>query len=393
MSSEMPEGWREGPLGEQCRIEIGGTPSRDKPQFWSSAEEGYPWASIADLKTSRVDCTKEFISELGVKNSNVKLVPRGTVMMSFKLTIGRTAWADRDLYTNEAIAAFFPGKDIDNEFLFYALPAAAGRADTDQAIKGVTLNKEKLRSLRLRLPPLDEQRRIAEVMRSVDVAIAAAESSLGQGHVTQSALLDSAFCSGEPIALGNICALIYRYPGFYGFEQREAGVPVIRGEHLRAGRISTDWSNFYFVDPGFSQQFPKTILGLGDVVMSVRGTVGTAAVVDAAHVGSQISPNLIRLVADPKRILPQLLFFAVQSAVARIRKTIVNAQALPSINAGDLKMIEIAVPPMDDQPALLSELESVNAATEEAARALRHALEVKRLLASDLLSGRVRVPA
>ena len=393
MSSETSDEWREAMLGEHCRIEIGGTPSRNKPEFWSDEKKGRPWVSIADLKAAQVDRTKEFISDLGIANSNVKLVPRGTIMMSFKLTIGRTAIAGCDLYTNEAIAAFFPDSEIDTEFLFYALPYAAAGAEMDQAVKGVTLNKEKLRCLMLRLPPVAEQRRIAKVLRSVDEAIHAGELTAAQCGATASTLIEAAFADGERTMLGDICSLIYRYPGFYGFEQRAAGVPVIRGEHLRAGRISTDWADFYFVDPEFSAQFPKTVLGLNDVIMSVRGTVGTAAVVEAAHVGSQISPNLIRLVANPQRILPSLLFFAVQSAVAHMRRTIVNAQALPAINAGDLKAVEIALPPLDDQPALFEELESAVRAAEAAMRSIEQVKKVRTMLLSDLLSGRVRVPA
>lgn len=243
------------------------------------------------------------------------------------------------------------------------------------------------------LPPLDEQRRIAEVLRSMDEAIAAADGVARQWAKTCETLLDAAFAEGEPATLGDICSLIYRYPGFYGFDQLETGVPVIRGEHLRAGRISRDWADFYFVDPAFSARFPKTILELDDVVMSVRGTVGTTAVVDAAHVGSQISPNLIRLVADPTKIVPPLLYYAVQSAVAHMRRTIVNAQALPAINAGDLKQVEIALPPLADQAALLAELNGAAAARADAVSAAQQARQTKAVLMYDLLSGRVRVPA
>lgn len=194
-------------------------------------------------------------------------------------------------------------------------------------------------------------------------------------------------------SLDDLCSLIYRYPGFYGFDQLEKGVPVIRGEHLRAGRISTDWADFYFVDPAFSARFPKTILQLNDVVMSVRGTVGTTAVVGDSHVGSQISPNLIRLVANSAKIIPALLYYAVQSAVAHMRRTIVNAQALPAINAGDLKRVEIALPPLREQPALLAELEGAAEAKAQAVAAVKQALQTKAKLMSDLLSGHVRVPA
>ncbi|MGB3796514.1 MAG: hypothetical protein WA957_09465, partial [Alteraurantiacibacter sp.] len=128
-------------------------------------------------------------------------------------------------------------------------------------------------------------------------------------------------------------------------------------------------------------------------VMSVRGTVGTTAVVGASHVGSQISPNLIRLVANPAKIISPLLYYAVQSAVAHMRRTIVNAQALPAINARDLKGVEIALPPLPEQPELLAQLDGAAEATAQAVAAVRQAREIKAMLMSDLLSGHVRVPA
>lgn len=284
----------------------------------------------------------------------------------------------------------------DPAFLFQVLqsePLVAHAVATAAGTKMPRTHARSILSFEIAVPPLDEQRRIAEVLRSVDEAIAAADAVAQQWEVTFTTLLDAAFSDGEASSLGELCSLIYRYPGFYGFDQLEEGVPVIRGEHLRAGRISSDWADFYFVDPAFSARFPKTVLQLDDVVMSVRGTVGTTAVVGAAHVGSQISPNLIRLVADPAKIVPPLLYYAVQSAVARMRRTIVNAQALPAINAGDLKRVEIAVPRLPEQPAMLAELNGATEAVAQAVSAVAKARQTKTTLMSDLLSGRVRVPA
>lgn len=112
--------WSNSRPGEISSISIGGTPSRAEPTYWvSEGEEGTPWVSIADLKGRIVTNTAESITALGAKNSNVKLVLTGTIMMSFKLSLGRIAVAGRDLYTNEAIASFDIDTDkIDKTFLF-----------------------------------------------------------------------------------------------------------------------------------------------------------------------------------------------------------------------------------------------------------------------------------
>ena len=66
------------------------------------------WASVSELNGNIINDTKEYLTDEGVKNSNVKLLKKGTVMMSFKLSIGKTGICGKDMYTNEAIAAFVP---------------------------------------------------------------------------------------------------------------------------------------------------------------------------------------------------------------------------------------------------------------------------------------------
>lgn len=163
------------------RIEIGGTPSRSNPQYWDDQKQTQNrWLSIADLKGNKISNTKEYISDLGVKNSNVSLVPAGTVVMSFKLTIGRRALLEADSYTNEAICALLI-KDteiLDKIYLFYALEIVDFDQEIDQAVKGKTLNKAKLKRLRLNLPPLKEQQKITTVLSAADKEIEAFQQKL-----------------------------------------------------------------------------------------------------------------------------------------------------------------------------------------------------------------------
>lgn len=157
-------------IDEICNISIGGTPARKNQKYWAEFGDGHPWLSIRDMADTWVKSTSEAITDEGVKYSNVKLIPRGTTLMSFKLTIGKVARAGIDLYTNEAIAAFFPkDKKVSDEFLFLCLPYAAQRTATDQAIKGATLNKEKLSSMLFKLPPINEQMEIAKMMDLIEL--------------------------------------------------------------------------------------------------------------------------------------------------------------------------------------------------------------------------------
>lgn len=399
MSGKLPEGWREAKLGDLCRIEIGGTPSRDQPKFWSNKDLGHPWVSIADLRTANVERTKEFISDLGVANSNVKLVPQGTVMMSFKLTIGRTAIAGRDLYTNEAIAAFFPNSDLENEFLFYALPHAAGGADTDQAIKGATLNKSKLRDLSVRLPPLDEQRRIAEVLRSVDEAISTAFNAARQAVNTFNCVIASLF---EPFAtasggaetktapLSEFCNRIT-----YGFTNpmptTDIGPWMITALNIKNGRIEYETARHTSLS-AYDALTDKSRPQIGAVLVTKDGTLGRVAVVDQQDIC--VNQSVAVLDPRPECLNSQFLSYLLQSKAGQVRMLADSGGgSVKHIYITKLGAMHISVPSYEAQHAIADQAIKCASAVESADASLRQLRQLRASIATDLLSGHVRVPA
>jgi type I restriction enzyme S subunit len=171
---DLPEGWEWKRLGDLCEIAIGKTPKRSEPRYWGGDNR---WAIIADLNNGVVAETKEHITDVAVlEECRGRLVRAGTLLMSFKLSIGKVAFAECDLYTNEAIAAL-PIRDetvVDKKYLLWCLKIVTLDTEADEAVKGKTLNKAKLKRLKIPLPPLDEQRRIVrrieEISRRVEEA-------------------------------------------------------------------------------------------------------------------------------------------------------------------------------------------------------------------------------
>ncbi len=107
-------------MNEICDIKIGGTPSRNKPEYWEDGNN--LWVSISELNNNIITDTNEKITDLGVEKSNVKLVKKNSILLSFKLSIGKLAIAGSDLYTNEAIASINSIiKEIPNKYLYYCL--------------------------------------------------------------------------------------------------------------------------------------------------------------------------------------------------------------------------------------------------------------------------------
>ena len=170
----MVNNWEEKFLGELCYIYIGKTPSRAKKNFWDkNCITNNTWLSIADLKNSKdkfVYSSKEQISNEGAEIS--KIVKKGTLLLSFKLTIGRVAFAGKDLYTNEAIAQLPIKEDkvniIDKNYLFYYLQYFDYQSilKGDIKVKGKTLNKKKLEIIPIVFPAMEGQKRIIEKLDS-----------------------------------------------------------------------------------------------------------------------------------------------------------------------------------------------------------------------------------
>lgn len=108
------------PASEYFDITIGKTPPRKEPQWFSNSDTEYPWVSISDLGSCGlfVQNTSEYVTKDAVSKFNIKIVPDNTVILSFKLTIGRIAITDGAMTTNEAIAHFKTNKPEINEYLY-----------------------------------------------------------------------------------------------------------------------------------------------------------------------------------------------------------------------------------------------------------------------------------
>lgn len=189
--------WKTKKLGELCQIELGKTPARADMSFWDEKRESNNvWLSIADLlnaKDNLVIDSKEYLSDKGAAVS--KIVHKGTLLVSFKLTLGRLAFAGCDLYTNEAIAALalFNENELSKEFLFYFLHFFdwIKAAQNDVKLKGMTLNKAKLKELQIHFPPLLEQQRIVGILDKAFDCIASAKANTKNNLQNAHALFES----------------------------------------------------------------------------------------------------------------------------------------------------------------------------------------------------------
>ena len=157
---DLPESWSWCRLSSIVHYRIGKTPARGETAYWEPGT--IPWVSISDMKEYGVVVhTKESVSPKAAALLG-PISPRGTLLMSFKLTVGRTAILDINAYHNEAIISIWPFLDSTSlrSYLFHTLPVLANLGDSKDAIKGKTLNTSSINNLLIPLPPSEEQIRI-----------------------------------------------------------------------------------------------------------------------------------------------------------------------------------------------------------------------------------------
>ena len=163
----MREGWIEKRFDEVFTLQMGKTPDRKNKAFFEGTNT---WVSIKDLGDKYILSSHECISDRAA--TNISIVKKGAVIMSFKLTVGKCAIAAKDLYTNEAIMAFNTkdGYEINSSFLYYYLKGYKWNG-ANKAVMGLTLNKAIISKHNLSIPPLSSQLSIVSELDKINELI------------------------------------------------------------------------------------------------------------------------------------------------------------------------------------------------------------------------------
>ncbi len=354
-------GWPTKALGDLCEITIGKTPPRNVPRYWG---QGHAWLSIADMGQGRVlRRTKESITPAAVQDGvSGRLVPPGTVLLSFKLSIGKLGIAAVPLYTNEAIAALAirdAGK-LSPEYLLHALAAADLQARTDRAVMGMTLNKAKMQRLRVPLPPLPEQRRIAAILDKADAVRRKRQQTLALAdQFLRSAFLDM---FGDPVTNPK------RWPikKLGDLAETKLGKMLskasLRGENPveYLGNSNVRWREFDLSSLATmdftADELKKLDVQDGDLLVCEGGEVGRCAIWRGERPGISFQKALHRVRCHPGALVPEylqelLMLMAETGALVGATSTATIAH----LTGVRLKQLRIPVPPVALQMEFVGE--------------------------------------
>ena len=280
--------WKIVKLGDVFDLQMGKTPDRKNLDFFSTTDN--KWISIADISKSDkyIFETKEYISDEAVKKSGIKQIPANTVIMSFKLSIGKTAITKEPMYSNEAIMAFLPnGKyDVDNDFLYHLFSNKDWTEGSNKAVKGITLNKASLLEAKILLPPLTIQKQIAKVMDKCTEIISKNERMLEN----YDSLIKSRFIEMfgdirnqekyKGIPLSNLCkTMTGGTPPTSKPEYYEGTIPWITTVSLGPNHIDGKNAKGYITEEAIKNSATK-LIPVGNILFGTRVGVGKSSIND-----------------------------------------------------------------------------------------------------------------
>lgn len=341
-------------LGDIFNLQMGKTPARANAEYWVDGEND--WVSIADLSNydKYVGDTKERITDLAVQESGIKLVPPDTVIMSFKLSLGKTAITKEPVYTNEAIMAFLPtGKyDVCADYFYHLFSGRDWSNGTNRAVMGATLNKATLSNLEINVPPLEEQHRIAALLDKVSDLIAKRRAQLDKLDL----LVKSRFVEmfGDPVsnpmkwekcALGTRCDIITgNTPSRAEAANYGTYIEWIKSDNINTPNIFLTTAQECLSETGFEKcRYVEAGCLLMTCIAGSLSCIGNVAITDRRVAFNQQINAII-----PKRDEVLYLYWLMVLSKRVIHSTI-NMALKGILSKGQLTKLEFPFPPLDIQ--------------------------------------------
>ena len=282
IGSELPKGWKEVKLSDLAEIQSGGTPSRSNTAYWNG---NIPWVKISDIKGKYVTETEEFITEEGLMNSSAKMFERGAILFSIFATIGKVAILDIDATTNQALVGLKNNELVDKSFLVYALIELSERiSNLGKGVAQKNINISILKDVRIPLPPLTEQKQIAEKLDKLFDQIETIKEASNKipellknfrqqvlTYAVTGKLTDSDYESWELKTLDEIAIPKAGY-AFKATDFIDNGIQVIRMGNLYDNKLSLD-RNPVFVPKNYDTDIiERSRVKRNDILLTLTGT-------------------------------------------------------------------------------------------------------------------------
>ncbi|QPF37340.1 restriction endonuclease subunit S [Acinetobacter sp. TTH0-4] len=322
---EIPDHWQVSKVKYLAPFQVGWTPpTKDDANFIGENL----WVNISDLKGKTITSTSKQISDKAAQEASMDITPKGSLMYSFKLSVGAVSFAGCDMYTNEAIASFLDTSKLPLSFLYYVLPKFIIENASTNIYGAKILNQELIKNASLLELPFKEAQIIANFLdhetTKIDSLIEKQQQLIQLLKEKRQAVISHAVTKGlnpdVPMkdsgvewlgevpehwvryAIKNLCYVNdgnhgEEYPTEADFVENGEGVPFIRAGDFEDFRVVS--KNLRYISHEKNNSMRKGRLQENDILFVNRGaTIGKLCIIDNAYAGSNLNSQIAYLRAD-----------------------------------------------------------------------------------------------
>lgn len=330
-------------------LRMGKTPPRDNSDYWLNGTNN--WVAISDMgKSKYISSTSECITDKGVADCNMVPVPANTVVMSFKLSIGKTAITSKPIFTNEAIMSFLPKTEFaDNilvDYIYYYLLGHRWGGTGKKAVMGVTLNKASLSATPFSFPSLADQKQAIAELDKINETIEDCRELLRNLDALAQSLFYDFF--GDPIT----------NPKGWTLKQIKSFLSLKAGKAIKASELLCHISDGYYPCYGGNgirgYISRKSHHGLYNIIGRQGALCGNVTLANSDFYATEHAVVVTPLIATSPYWLYYLLTALNLNQYAK-------GVAQPGLSVGVINEISIPVPPLELQEKFAARIEQIEA--------------------------------
>lgn len=414
----IPDDWEVKSLGEVATIVGGGTPYTLNSAYWNGDIQWFTPAELSDSK-KYVSKSERTITERGLKESSAKLLPKGTVLLTTRASIGITAILENPASTNQGFQSLIAKNNCCSEFLYYVIPLI--KDEMLSRASGSTfaeISAKKLSTITFQLPPLAEQQRIAKALSDVDALISTTEKliqkkkNIKQGSM-QELLTGKKRLPGftkssnykqteiglipEDWEMKNInkeCTIKARigWQGLKSTEYLDSGDYIlVTGTDFDSGFIN--WNSCSYVTKWRFDQDKNIQIKQGDILITKDGTIGKVAFLNEIPMQGTLNSGVF--VIRPKNsdkidsVFLSLIFKSIW--FDSFLEQITSGSTIVHLYQKDFVKFDFPLPSKEEQTAIANVLSSMDKEIETLNTKLEKYRNLKTAMMQQLLTGKIRL--
>lgn len=375
----VPSDWDVQRIGDVTIIQNGGTPQTNIPEYWNG---GIKWCTPTDITKNNYKYlynTERTITEKGLQNSSATLLPKGTLLLCSRATIGEVKISADKISTNQGFKSLIAKNNINNEFLYYKI-LTMKKLLIERAYGSTFLevSKSAVANLKIPVPPLKEQQKIASALSDMDKLIESLEKIIDKKKKIKQGTMQQLLTGKK------------RLPGFTGdwlLKTIDSVAEVQRGETLTNSTLIP--GNIPVIAGGKQPAYYHAYSNRKGKNITISASGANAGFVNFFN-GPIFASDCSTVSSKSKEVCTKYLYYNLKLRQQEIYY-LQTGGAQPHVHPSDIKPLLVNLPPFKEQQAIAEILSDMDAEIEHLEQKLEKYKELKEGMMQELLTGRIRL--